>query len=88
MQAVGVLVFVDKDVIEAAADVVGDGRVGHHLCPVEKEIVVIENVVLLLGFDVGCEKLLEFRGPASAPWVGRAEHLFELGLDVDAARVD
>ncbi|MBA7644773.1 hypothetical protein ES703_52519 [subsurface metagenome] len=71
--------------IEAAADIVGDAGIGHHLCPVEQEIIVIENVVLLLGLDVRREKFLEFIGPAGAPQVRRSEHLVQLGLGVDAA---
>lgn len=45
LQTVRVLVFVDKDMIEAAAYIVGDVGVGNHLRHVEKEIVVIGNVV-------------------------------------------
>ena len=82
------MVLVYEHVIEAAADIVGDGRVRHHLRPVEKEVVIVENVVLLLGLDIGREKLLQLRGPAGAPRVGAAEYFFDLGLGVDAARVD
>ena len=52
LQAVGVLVFVDKHVIEATADIGGDGRIRHHLSPVKQQVVVIEDVLLLLGLGV------------------------------------
>ena len=88
LQPVGVLVFVDQHMIEAAADVVGDCRIGHHLGPVEQEVVVVEHVVLLFGFNIRGEQLLELSGPAGAPRIGCAEHFFQLGLGVDTARID
>lgn len=65
MQTVRVLVFVDEDMIEAAADVVGDAGVGHHLRPVQKKVAEVEDV--LLGLDIGRKEVFEFRGPARAP---------------------
>ncbi len=85
LQPVGVLVFVDQHVIEAAADVLGDGRVGNHLCPVEQQVVVIEHVLALLGFDVGGEQLLQFLRPRRAPLEGRMQHVVDGQLGVDAA---
>jgi hypothetical protein len=67
MQTVRVLVFVDEDMIEAAADVVGDAGVGHHLRPVQKKVAEVEDVPLLLGLDIGRKEVFEFRGPARAP---------------------
>ena len=67
LQAVRVLILVDEDVIEAAADVVGQVRVSDHLGPIEQEVVVIEHVLLLLSLDVGCEKLPQLGGPARTP---------------------
>ena len=88
LQAVRVLILIDQDVIEAAADVVGQAGVADHLRPVEQEVVVIENVLLLLGFDIGREQFLEFRRPPGAPWIGRADDLLDRHLGVDAAGVD
>ena len=88
MQAIGVLIFVDQHVIEAAADLFGDQRIAHHLRPVEQEVVVIEHVLGLLGLDIGREQALQLGGPARAPGIVLAEHLFDLHLGVDAARVD
>ena len=65
LQPVGVLVFVDQHVIEAAADVVGDAPASrHHLRPVEQQVVVIEDVLLLLGLDIGREQLLQLALPS------------------------
>ena len=67
LQAVGVLILVDQDVIEAAADVVGQAGSLDHLRPVEQQIVVIEHVLRLLGLDIGREQLLAARPPIRAP---------------------
>ncbi len=64
LQAVGVLIFVDHHMVEAAADLLGQRRVGHHLRPVEQEVVVIEHVLLLLGFDIGREQLFQLDRPS------------------------
>ena len=85
LQPVGVLVFIDQHVIETAADVLGDGRVGNHLCPVEQQVVVIEHVLALLGFDVGGEQLLQFLRPRRAPFERRMQHVVDGQLGVDAA---
>jgi hypothetical protein len=77
-----------EKLVETAADVVGDAWVRHHLRPVQKQIVVIEDVMLLLGPYVCGEKVLEFIGPAAAPRIVRSKHLLQFGFGVDAARVD
>ena len=77
LQAVGVLIFVDQDMIEARADLGGECRLGQHVRPVEQQVVVIEHVLALLCLDVGGEQLLQFRRPVGAPGKGLAQHLFE-----------
>ena len=47
--------------VEPAADVVGKIGVTDHLSPVEQQVVIIEYILLLLGFDKGREQV------ASAP---------------------
>ena len=69
LQAVGVLIFVDQHMIEAAADFVRDRRIAHHLRPVEQEVVVIEHVLGLLGLDIGREQALQLGRPACAPGI-------------------
>ena len=88
LQAVRVLVLVDEDVVEAATDVVGQAGVADHLRPIEKEVVVVEHVLLLLGFDVGREQFLELRRPSRAPRIRCADDLLDSHLGVDASRVD
>ena len=88
LQTVGVLILVDQDVVEAPADVIGQAGVADHLRPVEQEVVVIENVLLLLGFDVGREQFLQLRRPSGAPWIRGADDLLDRHLGIDAARID
>ncbi len=55
LQAVGVLIFVDQHMVEAAADLVGERGLRHGLRPVEQQVVVVEHVLLLLGLDIAGE---------------------------------
>jgi hypothetical protein len=52
-------------VVEALADFGGDGGLGDYTTPVQEEVVVIENVVLLLSCDIGL-KDPSLRLPASS----------------------
>ena len=79
LQAVGVLIFVDQHMVEAAADLGGQRRVAHGLRPVQQQVVVIEHVLALLGLDIGREQLLQLRRPAGAPGERRAQHLLDRG---------
>ncbi len=53
LQAVGVLVLVHHDVIEAAPHVVRDVGMDHHFRPVKQQVVVVQHLLGLLGFHVG-----------------------------------
>ena len=53
--------------VEAAADVRGQRRIADRLRPVEQQIVVIEDVLALLGLDIGREQFPQFARPAGAP---------------------
>ncbi|MHC2462540.1 hypothetical protein ACVIHD_001552 [Bradyrhizobium embrapense] len=88
LQAVGVLIFVDHHMVEAAADLFCERRIRHHLRPVEQEVVIIEHVLALLRFDIGREQLLQLAGPAGAPREELAQHGLDRHLRVDAARID
>jgi len=88
LEAVGVLVFVDEDVVEARADIGGDGGFAHHHGPVEQQVVVVEDVLGLLGFDVGGKQLAELGLPHRGPGKMVLEGFGKLGLRVDGARID
>jgi hypothetical protein len=55
LETVGVLIFVDQDMVEPAPYILGQRRLAEGLRPVEQQIVVIENVLRLLGVDVSSE---------------------------------
>ena len=74
--------------IEAAADLGSEVPVAHHLRPVEQQIIVIENVLPLLRFDIGGEEFLQRIGPFAAPGKGGPQHLLDRQFGIDAARID
>ena len=74
--------------IESAADVLGKGRVADSLCPVEQQIVVIENVLPLLFLNVDRKEFTKFRGPCRAPREVISQNIFDLHLGIDATGVD
>ena len=82
------MVFIDQDVIEPRTDVLCEAWIAHHLRPVEKQIIVIEDVLTLLGFDVSGEELLEFGMPRGAPRKCRPQHILYAPFGVDAPRID
>ena len=58
LQHVRVLVFVDEDVIEFAANLCREPRVVHHRVPVEQQVVVVECLIRKLLLDVRAIKLV------------------------------
>ena len=66
--------------VEAPADVVGERRIADRLRPVEQQVVVIEDVLRLLGFDIGREQLAQLLLPAGAPGKMVPEHVVERQL--------
>ena len=88
LQPVRVLVLVDQHVLEAGAHIGGERRLRHHLRPVEQQVVVIEHVLALLGFDIGGKQLAQLALDAAAPGKRLAEHGGEFGLRIHGARVD
>ena len=88
MQAIGVLIFVDQNMVEPAADVVRQRRLGGGLRPIEQKVVVIENVLRLLGLDVSREQIAQLRPPSGAPGKGVSQHLVERQFGVDGAGIN
>ena len=88
LQAIGILIFIDQDVVEAVADVLGQLRLGNHLRPVEQQVVVIEHVLRLLRFNLGGEKLLQLLLPFEHPGIGGFQDLLDRDLRIDDAGID
>jgi hypothetical protein len=88
LEPVGVLVLVNENVVEASTDVAGNGRLGHRVTPVQQEVVVIKNIVLLLPGDIGLKEAAELAGPLGAPWKEPGKRFFERTAGIDGVRVD
>ena len=50
LEPVGVLIFIDKDMVEAATDIIGKAWLADHLSPVEQEVIVIEHILICLAW--------------------------------------
>ncbi len=88
LELVGVLIFVDQDMIEARGDFTGDRGLLHHVRPIEQEIVVVEHVLLLLDLDILREQSPQLVLPHLAPRKARAENRVERLFAIHGARID
>ncbi len=88
LQQVGVLVFVDENVIERSADFAGKVLFADQVTPVQQQVVVIERLGCLLAHNVMTEERTQFLLPLGAPWVCVLQCLLELLLRIDASRID
>src|SRR6476619_5604958 len=67
LKAVGVLILIHQDMIEAGRKILRNWTLDCHLSPVEQEIVIIEHVLTLFCFDVGAKEIAKFCFPLDAP---------------------
>lgn len=88
LEAVGVLVFVDKDVGEAFAEMAIAGGLGQECVPEEKQIVVVEKMIAFFASGVGFEEGFKIDQILSLGGVGLCEDFVEGKLTVDDAAVD
>ncbi len=88
LQYIGVLVFIDEDVVEERPDLRCELGVGDEITPVEQQIVVVERVVLLLQFDVAAEQVAQLLFPVAAPRERLVQGIHQHFLRIHAARVD
>jgi hypothetical protein len=88
LEPIGVLVLVNQDVVETAADLGRDKGFGHRMVPVQQEVVVIEDVVTLLGHDIGLEQTTKLGWPIGAPGKTLGKRLVERTRGIDRVRVD
>ena len=88
LEPIGVLVLVNEDVVERAAYLHCDGGFGHRMAPVQQEVVVIEDVVPLLGHDIGLEQPTKLVRPIGTPGKTLGERLLERAPGIDRVGVD
>src|SRR5256885_17271812 len=74
--------------VPSPADIVSEQRIANRLRPIEQEIVVIEDVVLLLGFDIGREQLAQLFFPGRAPGEAAPQYVIERRFRIHGARID
>ncbi len=87
LNAVGVLVLVDENVVEPGPHRPA-GRRLERGAPVEEEIVEVDDVVLSLALGVGPEQLSQRDGVLGTPREPLLEHGAEALLGVDGPGVD
>ena len=88
LQAIGVLIFVDQQMVETTGDFAGDALLLHHLREIEQEIVVIEHVLTLLGLDIGRKQGAQRLFEIGAPGKMVGQRLGQSLTAVDDARID
>ena len=88
LEPVGVLVLVDQDAVEAAADGAGRAGVGQQAVPEEQQVVIVEHALLALVVDVGGEEAAEVFDLVLAPGEVGLDRLVHRLAGVDAAAVD
>ncbi len=88
LKAVGVLILVDQDAVESAANGSGGVGVRQQTVPEEQQVVIVEDALLPFVVDVGGEEATQVVGLVLAPGEARLDHLFHGLPGVDAAAVD
>ena len=88
LERVGVLILVNQDEVEPSGDVLRDCSAPHHLCPIEQQIVVIEDTLCLLGQGVGTKQRFQLPCPVAAPGKRLRQQPLDLHPGVDRVRVD
>ena len=88
LNGVGVLIFVDQDVVEHLGELFADAvRLGQSL-PVVQQIIVIEHLPCELALRVGLEDRSDAVDVLSTPGKLHVQHVAQLLLCVDGARVN
>ena len=88
LQGVRVLVFIYQHMRKRRTNFPRQLRLLHQDVPVEQQIVVVEQVLLLLDLHVVPVELRELTVPLRAPGEHVAQRVFEQSLGVDAVRID
>ncbi len=88
LQGAGILVFVDQHVIEVLRQTLRERRRLHHDVPVQKQIVEVQDVVLLFAADVLAVDTRQILFPFLAPGILFLQGLLERQPRVDAIGVD
>ena len=74
--------------VEHGVDVPSEFGHLHQLGPIEQEIVIVEDVLFLLGFDIGFEQAAEILLEGNAPWKVPLQDVIESLTGVDGLQID
>ncbi len=74
--------------IEPRADIPRQGRFGHKRVPVQQQVIVIQQLLLLLGVHIGAKQPVQLIDPLGAPRIGAFQRLGEAALGVHTVGVD
>ena len=88
LEPIGVLILVHKHMVEATSDISGEAGIADGVGPVQQEVVVIEHIVTLLGFNIRREQILQLNSPGRAPRKRRTQHFFDREFRIDATGID
>jgi hypothetical protein len=88
LQRVGALIFIDEHVVEVLTDLVREFRDFHELAPIEEQVIVVEHLVALLGFDVDLEQITQLVLPLRAPGKLLSQHGFQRLAGIHGTRID
>jgi hypothetical protein len=74
--------------VEAATNVRGKAWIAERLRPIEQQVVLIEHVLTLLGFNIRREQLPQLHRPGGAPREYRAQDFFDREFGINATGID
>src|SRR5215469_1669108 len=60
----------------------------HHIGPVEKQVVIVEDVVALFCFHIAAKELLQLTFPFRAPWEGVLQRSVKWARRTQRVRID
>ncbi len=88
LKAVGVLILVDQDAIEPAADGSGGSGIRQQAVPEEQEVVIVEDALPAFVVDIGGKEAAKFFDLVFAPGEARFYHFLHGLAGVDATAVN
>ena len=88
LDGIGVLILIHQHVVEQAAHLAREFGHLHQFRPIEKKIVIVENMLALLRLDIGLEQAAKILLEAGAPGEMLREHAVEGVAGIHRPRID
>src|SRR5215472_3947145 len=74
--------------VELVSDEPRERGLRHHIGPIQKQVVVVEDVVALLCFHITAKQLFQFTFPFRAPWEGALQRGAKRARRIQRVRID